>query len=837
MAAKYELIKYPNEMHLLLYKMNYIKATTHWHTELELLFILSGSLNLTIDGKNYLLKEQEFAIINSGQIHSCESDAKQEGCLVLLQINEQFFHNLHIEIKKTRYPNIFSSLPDSEFYQKASHDILKTASELSSLPDTNREDYKTSIHLLCCNIIASLTPYSTSDEQTVSGQNTFFNSVSRIKHILSYIEAHYTEDLSVTNIAEIEHLSVYYLSHCLKKFTTTTFSQYLNYYRIRKIRYDLINTDDPITDIYLRHGYSNSKTFNRIFKEICGCSPSTFRKNDSSLHSDLLLDLRETIDTGIGTYINYHHEPYDSSLKFLIADKKTEAFSHYPDAATAINIRLSYNDPVVSYEKYYLQMTGTGRAHDLLKARLQEQFQLVQKEIGFSYIRFFGIFNKEMDVVRMQNEQPVYNFYHTDEILDCIIEQHCRPYITLGFTPDAFRSGDTTLYFYAANTTPPKSLSLWEDLIRNFVEHIIERYSLEEVLTWTFEVWNEPDINFWDGAFEQYLHLYESTVRTIKSIHANLTVGGPALSSFVFEDHSHLSAFLQFCSLRQLPIDFISLHPYPVQMKMNHDTKKLQQILLQENSLYKNITDIQDYLQSTDYAAVPLHLNEWNSTPIIRDYIHDTAFMAVFIIQNTLSNLNRVHNLCYWCLSDLIDEDGIPSKEFCGSFGLLSRSGLKKPAFFAFWALASLSGQTLSHGSNYIITKEDNRICVLLWNYCHYNQQFAQGDNSMLTYYDRYQVFDQTQNKQFHILIDDIDATHCEITTHLFDREHGSIYDFWLNNGAPEYFSHAKLQFFKAHNHLSETIEYRTIDHHTLTLSATVAPFGFTLFEIVNLTN
>ena len=102
----------------------------------------------------------------------------------------------------------------------------------------------------------------------------------------------------------------------------------------------------------------------------------------------------------------------------------------------------------------------------------------------------------------------------------------------------------------------------------------------------------------------------------------------------------------------------------------------------------------------------------------------------------------------------------------------------------------------------------------------------------MLTYYDRYQVFDHMENKPFHIEIENINASRCEITTHTFDREHGSIYDFWLNNGAPEYFSNAKLQFFKAHNHLLESIEYRTINDHTLTLSATIAPFGFTLFEI-----
>lgn len=101
--------------------------------------------------------------------------------------------------------------------------------------------------------------------------------------------------------------------------------------------------------------------------------------------------------------------------------------------------------------------------------------------------------------------------------------------------PECIASGDTTLFWWKAHVTPPSNMKLWQELIRRFTEHVIRRYGREEVETWFFEVWNEPNLNqaFWDGTRSEYFDLYSATVKTIKAVDENLRVGGPATSNFV----------------------------------------------------------------------------------------------------------------------------------------------------------------------------------------------------------------------------------------------------------------------------------------------------------------
>lgn len=824
MEAKYELIKYPDEIRIQYHHMNFIRAEAHWHGELELLFVFSGSLTLIIDGRPLSLHAREFALINSGQIHSCESMEEENGEIALLQINNQFFADLNIDLEHTTYPNLYSSENHSPHYCPDCAKVLSLAREIYEILGEKKADYKSKLNLACCNIMFYLNSYSTIEQ---AGAASIQTNVARIKHVLNYLEAHYREEISCAALAEHEHISVYYLSRCFKKYTNTTITKYLNYYRISKIQHDLKHTEDSITEIYLRHGFNNSKTFNRTFREIADCSPSQWRKRELSHQKQLSLQNAENeiIDTGIGTYINFTPPTDTVSRKYLAADA-TESQQLHDSILASASVSLG------NLHKSYNILTGTGRAHDFLKAGFQRQFQEIFSHFSFSYVRFFGIFNREMDVIRIVNGVPCYNFFYIDEVLDFLLENHCRPYLVLGFMPEDLRSSDETLYFYRAYTSPPKLASLWEELIRAFMEHVLERYSPQEVQHWIFEIWNEPDIDFWSGTYEEYLELYALTVRTLRAFPLKLTIGGAAFSNYAFERYDTLDAFLSFCEREDVLPDYLALHPYPVTLKLQKENSVIVQQMLGKDYLTESLSAMKAHLKQLGYGSLPLHLNEWNSTPGIDDYVHDTAFMAPFLIENIVKNCNQADILAYWCLSDLIDEKGVPAREFCGSFGFLTRSGIRKPSFYAFEALTHLSSRILAKGDDYLITGEKEQLQILLWNYCHYNQAFCDGDKSRLLYYDRYGIFEPSAVREYHLTLTDLNASHCRIALTQFDREHGSAFDFWLQNGAPEYFSKDQLRFYQEQIHPARSQEYRTIEKGTLTLHTFVEPFGFTLYEI-----
>lgn len=833
MIAKYELIKYPNGMPILFYEINYLKAIPHWHNELELIFVLSGTLECIISGDTYFLHKNEIAVVNSGQIHSCISSSDENTRILLLQINEQLFKSLDIDLSSIHYVNQISTDTQSDYYQENCEPLIKLSLKLNSAAASKKDSYQSSVNLLCCNIISMLPAGCQSDLASGKQLETKNNQIRRIKNIFAYVEKMYREDISLEDLANAENFSPYYLSHSFKKYTNTTFTQYLNSYRISMIQRDLRNTDDSITDIYLRHGFNNSKTFNRTFHKLTGCSPSEYRNHASAVPAELsVIPRNQTLNTDIGTYISYNIPVIPSNQEYLLTEQVMETRPSAVPAPETRKILISSSSSKGVFNKYFLITTSTGRAHDILLAKWRQHFEQVQESMHFKYIRFHGIFNDEIGIITRFKNSIQYNFFYIDEIFDYLLSRDCRPYVELSFMPSEMKSDDHTIFFYKAHTSPSVSIMKWTGLIHAFMEHIIKRYGIDEILTWFFEVWNEPDLkDFWSGTFEQYLEMYEATVTAIKAFNQNIRVGGPAASSSIFWANNIIPEFLAFCSRKHLPPDFVSAHCYPNVITAIPGTEDRQCNYHDIHDLSVNLACLHDQLKEAAFPDTPIHITEWNSSPFAYDYIHDTAFMATFILHCIIENLGQAEQLVFWELSDLIDEDCIPFNEFGGRFGLISRSGLKKPSFFAFQALSKLSEDILSYGSDYIVTKSKDGFQILCWNHCHYSKEFASGQENRLSYYDRYSIFEHKPVKQLQFTIVHQGIASFEITKYQFDRNNGSIYDFWLKNGAVEYPSPSQLKYFQDNNHLKQTIEYRS-SQDLLLLNAEIEPFGFILFDI-----
>lgn len=173
------------------------------------------------------------------------------------------------------------------------------------------------------------------------------------------------------------------------------------------------------------------------------------------------------------------------------------------------------------------ECVGAGRAHEGLRANWLEQLKLAVDTCGFRYIRFHGLLHDEMFVYKEVNGQPVYNWQYIDELFDRLLDAGIRPFVELGFMPNDLASAEGYQFWWKGNVTPPKSDEKWQGLIDAMIRHWISRYGVDEVLTWYFEVWNEPNLNgFWKGTRSEYFHLYKITVQAIKAIHPYLRVGG-----------------------------------------------------------------------------------------------------------------------------------------------------------------------------------------------------------------------------------------------------------------------------------------------------------------------
>jgi xylan 1,4-beta-xylosidase len=175
-----------------------------------------------------------------------------------------------------------------------------------------------------------------------------------------------------------------------------------------------------------------------------------------------------------------------------------------------------------------------------------------------------------------ENGSPIYNWTIIDKIFDTYIERGMKPLVEIGFMPKALSTKPDPYQhtwphdeFFTGWAYPPKDYNKWAELIYNWVLHSVERYGREEVETWYWEPWNEPNIGYWQGTTEEFLKLYDYSADAVKRALPNAIVGGPHVTGPNWEvSEKFLRIFLDHCLNGKnyctgkigSPLDFIAFH-------------------------------------------------------------------------------------------------------------------------------------------------------------------------------------------------------------------------------------------------------------------------------------
>ena len=214
---------------------------------------------------------------------------------------------------------------------------------------------------------------------------------------------------------------------------------------------------------------------------------------------------------------------------------------------------------------------GNDHAYQLHRTDVCEHIKLAHDELGIKFIRCHGILDDDMLTLQRMGDYRMFgsvpfknrieeiNFRQVGHVYDNLLKCGVKPFVEISFMPSALAKGKKLGLRYNPNITMPKSLAKWGEYIKKFIRFLLERYGAEEVESWYFEVWNEPDLScFFAGSQKDYYKLYEATVRAIKEVNPNLRVGGPSTSACLW-----LEEFLAFCKEHDVPCDFVSTHHYP----------------------------------------------------------------------------------------------------------------------------------------------------------------------------------------------------------------------------------------------------------------------------------
>lgn len=404
---------------------------------------------------------------------------------------------------------------------------------------------------------------------------------------------------------------------------------------------------------------------------------------------------------------------------------------------------------------------------------LTEALQIMRTELGVHAVRAHAILCDDLGVYREVDGAPVHDFSGVDEVYDRLLDLGLRPVVELSFMPRDLASDPTkTVFAYGAIVSPPRDWQRWSDLIRGLVAHMIDRYGRDEVRQWTFEVWNEANLEvFWSGTRSEFMRLYEVTARAVKDVDPQLTVGGPssAAAGWVGDLLDHVDA-------SGTPIDFISTHTYGA-----------------------SPLDLHPLCDRHGRPDLGILWTEWGVTPTHFNPVSDDVFAASFLLRGMRSAANRVDALAYWVASDHFEELGRPPRLFHGGFGLLTVGNLRKPRFWALALLNRLGDDELpaavtGDGAESLVETwaarhDDGVVTVLVWNGT-LDQSKADGDQRL----DR-NVQVQTRG---------LTPGQYRVRHWRIDHEHSNIRRVWQDLDGGDWPAGDQWQSLRAHNTLDE---------------------------------
>jgi xylan 1,4-beta-xylosidase len=370
--------------------------------------------------------------------------------------------------------------------------------------------------------------------------------------------------------------------------------------------------------------------------------------------------------------------------------------------------------PATELHHFWEHTVGSGHATLALRADWQAHLRQAHDDLGIRHVRFHGILCDDMGTLVAEGDRFFYSFFNADTVFDFLLSIGMRPFVELSFMPSVLSSGRQTVFHYRANVTRPKDYAQWAVLIRKLVRHWVDRYGLNEVRQWYFEVWNEPNLTaFGSGKQSDYFELYRYTVDAIKGIDKGLRVGGPATAANAWIDD-----FRNFCEANELPADFISTHHYPTDAFGKPGDDTVTQLADSTRSILREQTrGVREKA-----GDLPVYYTEWSTSSNARDPMHDDPYAAAFIVKTVLEANGLVQGYSYWTFSDIFEENYFPSVPFHGGFGLLNIHGIAKPAYRAFQLLHELGTHMLSvEGSHDTVdawfVRGDKRSTLVLTNF------------------------------------------------------------------------------------------------------------------------
>lgn len=401
-----------------------------------------------------------------------------------------------------------------------------------------------------------------------------------------------------------------------------------------------------------------------------------------------------------------------------------------------------------------------------------------------------------------ESGNPVYDWKIMDQIFDAYVEAGCTPFVQVGFMPEAlsddtgpYQHGWTLLSPYNNIKTgwamPPNDIKKWSALIEAWATHLVERYGAEQVATWPWECWNEPDGHYWKGTIPEYCEMYDATMRAVRRVIPNAYVGGPHTCGAHKNEKAQtfLRTFLKYAAENGTPLDFVGFHAkgQPV-VHEDHVRMGLAKQLLDIND---NLEIINEFPTLKGVHAVigesdPEGCAACSARVHPQNAYRNGPLYGAYLIEHIIRTyeLSRKHG---------IEIDGavtwafqFEDQPYFDGFRDLATNGIDKPVLNAMRMLGKLNGEwvetTSSQGLtleqimaegvrgdadvNAVATRDADGVSILVW---HYHDDDVAGPEA-----------------EINLTVGGWPGSSASLQHFRMDEDHSNAFGVWKQMGSPQ---------------------------------------------------
>lgn len=675
-----------------------IDEKTHQHTDVEVLYVIDGSIDVKIKDYAFTMNKDDVLVINSSIQHSISSREKNIVCSI------KYDYQIMVHILKK--PNSFflcnSAVNKEQSYlsvQKACRDIIYQEAVANHKTDSLKYSY-------LYQLLDLLVEYYLLDDKNPEISENY-DADEKLQLIIHYVHQNYQDGISLSDLAKQMYTSTSTLSRLFKKQTGTYFAEYVNQVRTRYAIDELLYTEKNMTKIAMDCGFSNASAFTKVFREIYNMAPTEYR-----------LKMKETAQKAKGideSIVKDIQERYEYAQR---RPQEINEVFEVVDVRKGRPIKQNWN-----------KLINVGFVQDLLSANIQYHVKYLATELRYEYGRIWMPFNARTMVTDGVTVGR-YNFDTVFRALDFMVENHIKPWIDFTNRPYTNAKSSSESVWFENLNIKFETREVWAELYKAFFKSIVNRYGMHEVKQWKFELGPEVFHKSYDADYAQdgfsIKDVYEYLYVTAKHYIPECEVGYNAAAGFGLD--AALDKEIVEVGQSDFKPDFYSFILFPYTNSVDFDSiygsKNFVRSMDNEFEKHK-IEEIQTNLVQAGLGDVKIYISEWNITVSNSNYLNDSVFRAAVFIRNAIRYAQDIDVFGLWMASDWSVNSFSSRNIINGCGGIVTKDTIRKPIYYAVRFLNHLGDEVIEIGENYVVTKiGDDEYQVLFFNPEFYNANY-----------------------------------------------------------------------------------------------------------------